>query len=51
MLIIVAACGLVSLYFFRATDYDLSSLLDIAAYGSIVSGIYLMTVHRRKRLS
>ena len=48
---IVAVCGLFSLHFFRATDYNLSSLLDIAAYASIVTGIYMMTVHRGKRLS
>lgn len=51
MLMIVAVCGLFSLHFFRATDYNLSSLLDIAAYASIVTGIYMMTVHRGKRLS
>lgn len=51
MLAVVAACGLFSLHFFRAFDYDVSSLLDVVAYGSIVTGIYFMTVHNRKRLS
>jgi hypothetical protein len=49
MLAVVAACGLTSLHFFKAFDYDLSSLLDLAAYGSIVTGIYLITVKGRKR--
>jgi hypothetical protein len=51
MLAVVAACGLFSLHFFRDFDYDMSSILDIIAYGSIVSGIYLMTAHSRKKLS
>jgi hypothetical protein len=49
MLAVVAACGLTSLHFFKALDYDLSSLLDVAAYGSIVTGIYLITVKGGKR--
>lgn len=48
MLAIVAASGLFSLHFFRDFHYDLSSLLDIVAYASIVTGIYLMTMHRKK---
>jgi hypothetical protein len=51
MLAVVAACGLFSLHFFRDFDYDMSSVLDIIAYGSIVSGIYLITAHSRKKLS
>jgi hypothetical protein len=51
MLAVVAACGLLSLHFFRDFDYDMSSVLDIIAYGSIVSGIYLMTLQGRKKLS
>jgi len=50
-LAVVAACGLTSLHFFRDFDYDMSSVLDIVAYGSIVSGIYLMTAQSRKKLS
>lgn len=50
--IIVAAAGLTSLHFFRDFSYDLSSLLDIVAYGSIVTGIYLLTTyHKQKNLS
>jgi hypothetical protein len=48
MLIIVAAAGLTSLHFFRDFHYDLSSLLDIVAYVSIVTGIYLLTVYHRQ---
>ena len=49
--IVVAAAGLTSLYFFRDFNYDMSSLLDIVAYASIVAGIYFMTRNRRKILS
>ena len=49
MLITVVSGGLASLYFFRDFNYNLSSLLDIAAYASIVSGIYLMTVQVQKK--
>jgi len=50
MLIIVAGCGLVSLHFFRANDYDVNWLLNLTAYGSLVAGIYIMTSrHGRKR--
>jgi len=51
MLITVVSAGLASLYFFRDFKYNLSSLLDVLAYASIVTGIYLMTVNRRKTLS
>jgi hypothetical protein len=51
MLITVGSAGLASLYFFRDFNYDLSSLLDVVAYASIVTGIYLMTMNRRKNLS
>jgi glucose uptake protein GlcU len=47
-LVVVAAAGLTSLYFFRDFNYDLSSVLDIVAYLSIVSGIYLLTTQKRK---
>ena len=50
-LAVVAVCGLTSLHFFRDFNYDMSGVLDIIAYGSIVSGIYLMTVQNRKKLS
>lgn len=48
MLITVVSAGLASLYFFRDYSYNLSSLMDAVAYASIVAGIYLMTMHRRK---
>ena len=47
-LIIVAAAGLTSLHFFRDFSYDLSSVLDIVAYASIVSGIYILTTYHRQ---
>ncbi|HLI94404.1 MAG TPA: hypothetical protein VKU83_12360 [Puia sp.] len=50
MCIAVAVSGLFSLHYFRASVYDLSWLLDITAYGSIVAGIYLITAQKRKRL-
>jgi hypothetical protein len=51
MLITVVSAGLASLYFFWDFRYNLSSLLDIVAYASIVTGIYLMTLKNRKALS
>jgi hypothetical protein len=51
MLITVASAGLASLYFFRDFNYNLSSLLDVVGYASIVVGIYLLTVNRQKALS
>jgi hypothetical protein len=47
----MVASGLTSLHFFRATDYDLSSLLVISTYLSMVFGIYVLTMDGRKRLS
>ena len=47
MLITVISAGLASLYYFRDFSYNLSSLLDIVAYASIVTGIYLMTARKR----
>jgi hypothetical protein len=51
MLITVASAGLASLYFFRDFNYNLSSLLDVVAYASIVLDIYLVTMNRRKSMS
>ncbi|HET6255127.1 MAG TPA: hypothetical protein VFE32_13685 [Puia sp.] len=51
MFAVVTVCGLFSLHFFRDFNYDLSGVLDMAAYASIVTGIYLMTVHKTKKLS
>lgn len=50
-LIVMVVSGLTSLYFFRASDYDLSHVLVIAAYLSIVFGIYELTVGGQKKLS
>jgi len=51
MLITVVSAGLASLYFFKDFSYNMSSLLDVIAYASIVTGIYLITVNRRKVLA
>jgi hypothetical protein len=51
MLITVASAGLASLYFFRDFSYNLSSLLDVVAYASIVAGIYAITRKGRKVLA
>ena len=51
LLVTMVASGLTSLHFFRETDYDLSSLLIITTYLSMVFGIYVLTVRNKKRLS
>lgn len=51
LLVTMVASGLTSLHFFRETDYDLSSLLVISTYFSMVFVIYMLTVYHRKRLS
>jgi hypothetical protein len=51
LIIVMVVSGLTSLYFFRASDYDLSHVLVIATYLSIVFGIYELTVGERKKLS
>jgi hypothetical protein len=51
LLVTMVASGLTSLHFFRETDYDLSSLLVITTYLSMVFGIYMLTAYHRKRLS
>jgi hypothetical protein len=50
LVIVMVVSGLTSLYFFRAADYDLSHVLVIATYLSIVFGIYELTVGGRKKL-
>ena len=47
-LISIVVNGLTSYHLFRASAYDLSSLLIIAAYLSIVLGIYVVTTHKQK---
>ena len=50
LMIAIVASGLSSLHFFRASDYDLSSLLIITTYLSIVFAIFVATTHRRQAL-
>jgi hypothetical protein len=50
LLIAMVVSGLTSLHFFKETDYDLSSLLIITTYLSIVFGIYIATMGRRKTI-
>jgi len=50
LVIVMVISGLTSLYFFRASDYDLSHVLVIATYLSIVFSIYELTVGGRKKL-
>jgi hypothetical protein len=51
LIIVMVVSGLTSLYFFRASDYDLSHVLVIATYLSIVFAIYELTVGGRKNIS
>jgi hypothetical protein len=48
--IVMVVSGLTSLYFFRASDYDLSHVLVVATYLSMVFCIYELTVGGRQRL-
>ena len=50
LIVSMVISGLTSLHFFRETDYDLSSLLIITAYASIVFGIFVATARRQKTL-
>jgi hypothetical protein len=47
MLVIIALTGLVSFHFFTYKEYNISSLLTIAAYLSMVTGVYLLTEKKR----
>ncbi|HEY6902528.1 MAG TPA: hypothetical protein VI233_17845 [Puia sp.] len=47
-LISVVVNGLNSYHLFRVSSYDLSSLLIIASYLSIVMGIYVLTTKKAK---
>jgi hypothetical protein len=51
LIIVMVISGLTSLYFFRAADYDLSHVLVIATYLSIVFGIYELTVAGHKKVN
>lgn len=48
MLISMLVSGMTSYHLFRASSYDLSSLLIIASYLSIVLGIYVVTMRKQK---
>ena len=48
LLISIVVNGLTSYHLFRASSYDLSSLLIIASYLSIVLGIYVVTMRKPK---
>lgn len=50
LLIAVVVNGLTGYRFFRTSSYDLSSVMIIASYLSIVMSIYMLTVSRRKPL-
>jgi L-asparagine transporter-like permease len=48
LLIAVVLNGLTGYHFFQHSHYDLSSLMIVASYLSIVMSIYVLTVGRRK---
>ena len=48
LLIAVILNGLTGYHFFQHTSYNLSSLMIIASYLSIVMSIYVLTVSNRK---
>jgi hypothetical protein len=47
MLAVIALTGLVSFHYFMHKEYNISSLLTIAAYLSMVTGVYLLTEKKR----
>ena len=47
-LISIVVNGMTSYHQFKASNYDLSSLLIIASYLSIVLGIYVVTTHKQR---
>lgn len=51
LIIVMVISGLTSLYFFQASDYDLSHVLVIATFLSLVLGIYELTVGGHKKVS
>jgi hypothetical protein len=48
LLIAVVLNGLTGYHLFRNADYNLSDLMIIASYMSIVMSIYVLTVSKRK---
>jgi len=51
MLISMIVTGLSSYYLFRRFEYNVSALLTITSYLSIVGGIYALTVHNKKSVA
>lgn len=49
MLISMVVSGMASYHLFKASSYDLSNLLVIASYLSIVLGIYVLTTHKQQK--
>ena len=47
-LISIVVNGMTGYHMFKASNYDLSSLLIIASYLSIVLAIYVVTTHKQK---
>ncbi|MDP4150654.1 MAG: hypothetical protein Q8932_06885 [Bacteroidota bacterium] len=47
MLMLIALTGLVSFHFFSLKDYNISSLLTVTAYLSMVTCVYLLTEKKR----
>ena len=50
LLIAVVFNGLTGYHFFQHTNYNMSSLMIIASYLSIVMSIYVLTVSKRKSI-
>jgi hypothetical protein len=48
LMILVIVTGLSSYHLFRLSDYNLSALLTISSYFSIVLAIYALTVRKAK---
>lgn len=50
LMITMVIAGLSSFHFFRLSDYNVSALLTITSYFSIVMIIYALTVYHPKRV-
>ena len=50
LMITMVIAGLSSYHLFRLSDYNVSALLTITSYFSIVMIIYALTVYRPKRV-
>jgi len=48
LLISVVVSGITSYHLFRQSDYNISAVLTIASYLSIVFSIYALSVHNKK---